>query len=115
MKRYPILLLAIFILMSCSTVSRITVEHDEDKSLIHIDGRSRYLVLPIQDKTKTVSVRVKGADPSVPHMDIRLAVDAIDYYVPFKLPKGKGRGRLLRCWDLPRKPYAGHIFELAMT
>ena len=91
MKRYPILLLAIFILMSCSTVSRITVEHDEDKSLIHIDGRSRYLVLPIQDKTKTVSVRVKDADPSVPHMDIRLAVDAIDYYVPFKLPKGKGR------------------------
>lgn len=91
MKRYPILLLAIFILMSCSTVSRITVEHDEDKSLIHIDGRSRYLVLPIQDKTKTVSVRSADADMSVPHMDIRLAVDAIDYYVPFKLPKGKGR------------------------
>ena len=91
MKRYPILLLAIFILMSCSTVPQITVEHVEDKSFIHIDGKCRYLVLPIQDKTRTVSVRVKDADPSVPHMDIRLAVDAVDYHVPFELPKGRGR------------------------
>ena len=91
MKRYPILLLAIFILMSCSTVPQITVEHVEDKSFIHIDGKCRYLVLPIQDKTRTVSVRVKDADPSVPHMDIRLAADAVDYHVPFELPKGRGR------------------------
>lgn len=91
MKRYPILLLAIFILMSCSTVPQITVEHVEDISFIHIDGKCRYLVLPIQDKTKTVSVRVKDADASVPHMDIRLAADAVDYHVPFELPKGRGR------------------------
>lgn len=77
--------------MSCSTVPQITVEHVEDKSYIHIDGKCRYLVLPIQDKTKTVSVRVKDADPSVPHMDIRLAADAVDYHVPFELPKGRGR------------------------
>ena len=91
MKRYPILLFAVFVLMSCSTVSRITVEHVEDRSLIHVDGPSRFLVLPIQDRTKTVSVRVKDADPSVPHMDIRLAADAVDYHVPFELPRGRGR------------------------
>ena len=80
MKRYPILLLAIFILMSGSTVPQITVEHVEDKSFIHIDGKCRYLVLPIQDKTKTVSVRPADADMSVPHMDIRLAVDYKDLF-----------------------------------
>lgn len=85
------MLFAVFVLMSCSTASRITVEHDEDKSYIHIDGGCRYLVLPIQDKTKTVSVRGKDADASVPHMDVRLAVDAIDYHVPFELPRGRER------------------------
>lgn len=85
------MLFAVFVLMSCSTASRITVEHDEDKSYIHIDGGCRYLVLPIQDKTKTVSVRGKDADASVPHMDVRLAADAVDYHVPFELPRGRGR------------------------
>lgn len=80
------------ILFSCSSSQPvITVEHDGDNALVHIDGKCRYLMLPVQDNSWEVRVRMADAPAGTPQTDIRLSADAIDYYVPFELPQVKGR------------------------
>lgn len=69
---------------------KITVEHDGDNALVHVDGKCRYLMLPVQENSWEVRVRAVDAPAEVPMMDIRLAADSIDYYVPYELPDVSG-------------------------
>ena len=83
---------AVCLFSSCvSSLPVITVEHDGDNALVHIDGRCRYLMLPVQESSWEVRVRLTDAPEGFPQMNIRLSADSIDHYVPFELPEGKGR------------------------
>ena len=62
---------------------------NDSTTLVHIYKAQRYLLLPIQEEQPEVLVRLIGDRAEDTFLDIRLAVDSIDYYVPFPLPKGE--------------------------
>ena len=76
---------------SCNRPSRpMEFLHPNDSTtLVHIYKAQRYLLLPIQEEQPEVLVRLVGDRAEDTFLDIRLAIDSIDYYVPFPLPKGE--------------------------
>ena len=78
------------LLCSCRNDCSVTVEKEEDGATVTINGRCRYLLLPIQEKSHDVRFRFEGAPADVPPMEVKLAADSIDFYLPLALPEGKG-------------------------
>lgn len=91
MLRISALLSVLCFFASCSySHPVVTVVNDGDEATVTVDGKCRYLLLPVQDNSWEVRVRNEGAPAGSPAMNIRLAADTIDYYVPFELLSGKG-------------------------
>ena len=80
-------------------------EHQGDTlTLVHITRPAKYLILPIQETSGEAKVRLETGSPADCAMDIRLAMDSVDYYVPFAL-NGHTTVSIRRigadalCWD----------------
>ena len=55
-------------------------------------GGTKYVLLPVQEKEENVHIAVlDGQNEMVKRLNVRLAVDKVDYYVPLEI----GKGRLL--------------------
>ncbi len=91
---------------ACQTTSnKLTLEHQGDTlTVVHIDHPAKYLILPIQETSNEAKVRLETGSAADCAMDVRLAVDSIDYYVPFAL-NGQNTVTIRRiganalCWD----------------
>lgn len=85
--------LLLVLTMSCSKKSNspaMEIFYPNDTlTRIEINSPQRYLLLPIEESQPEVQVRLVGDRPEDTWLDIRLAVDSIDYYVPLALPEGK--------------------------
>lgn len=88
--------------------SGLTFEHQGDTlTIVHITNPSKYLILPIQESCNEGKVKLDTGSPADMAMDVRLAVDSVEYYVPFALPQGAKEavvtiGRVAVnavCWD----------------
>ena len=88
--------------------SGLTFEHQGDTlTIVHITNPSKYLILPIQESCNEGKVKLDTGSPADMAMDVRLAVDSVEYYVPFALPRGAKEavvtiGRVAAnavCWD----------------
>ncbi len=88
--------------------SGLTFEHQGDTlTIVHITNPSKYLILPIQESCNEGKVKLDTGSPADMAMDVRLAVDSVEYYVPFALPQGAKEavvtiGRVSAnavCWD----------------
>lgn len=91
-----------FLLLPLSCTDKapsITVTHDDDNATVTVAGDCRYLMIPVQESSWEVRVRLADAPADVPAMDIRMAKDSVDYYVPFPLPKGRKVVRFEGLWD----------------
>lgn len=86
----------------------IRMEHPNDSvTIIHISQAAKYLILPIQESSHEGKVKLDTGNPADMAMDIRLATDSIDYYVPFALPQGSKETTIVInkvkssaiCWD----------------
>ncbi|MCC8172604.1 MAG: DUF4980 domain-containing protein [Parabacteroides sp.] len=68
-----------------------TLEHQGDTlTLVHITEPARYLLLPVEERSAEGQVCLVTGDPADTDMDIRLAKEKTDYFVPFELPAGTG-------------------------
>ena len=67
----------------------INVEHKGDTTIIVVDNPTRYLILPIEEERGEAKVKLDLGRADDTWMDIRLAIDRIDYEVPFELSAGK--------------------------
>lgn len=84
-----------------------TLEHQGDTlTIVHVSKPGKYLLLPIQESSDEGKVKLETGSPADIAMDIRLAVDSIEYYVPFELPqKGKATISIRKvaanavCWN----------------
>ena len=64
-------------------------------------------MLPIQESSKEGLVRLDTGSPADTDMDVRLATDSVEYYVPFALPQGSEEATVIikkvaadaLCWD----------------
>lgn len=69
--------------------SDITIEHQNDSTtVLHIKNPAKYLILPVQESCNEGKVKLETGSAADMAMDIRLAIDSADYYVPFELPEG---------------------------
>ena len=76
-------------------------------TIVHITNPSKYLILPIQESCNEGKVKLDTGSPADMAMDVRMAVDSVEYYVPFALPQGAKEavvtiGRVAAnavCWD----------------
>lgn len=67
----------------------LTFENQGDSlTVIHIAHPAKYLLLPVQETAGEGKVKLDTGSPADVAMDIRLAVDSVEYYVPFELPQG---------------------------
>lgn len=85
--------------VSCqSAKSNLTFEHQGDTlTIVHITNPSNYLLLPIQESSTEAQVKLNTGSAADTDMDIRLATDSIEYYVPFALPKGEKEATVTIC------------------
>ena len=72
-----------------SSGTGLAFEHQGDSlTLVHVSAPGKYLLLPIQESCEESKVRVETGKADDVTMDIRLAKDSVEYYVPLELPQG---------------------------
>lgn len=84
MKILTILLMCTYLISACAVPeTTIHTEHVNDSiSYVTVTHPKKILLLPIQESQEEVKVKLlRDADTDV-YMDIRLAVDSVDYFVP---------------------------------
>ena len=93
---------------TCGGRSEMSVEHHgDDTSTIRITSPTKYLLLPVEESCGDARVMLVTGEPTDVAMDVRLARDDVDYYVPFALPSGtaqaevrvEGVGADALCWE----------------
>lgn len=90
MKKRNIILSAAMICVSIPNMAQsMQISHNGDTTIIRVENSTKYLILPIEEEKEEAQVLLDNGKPTDTWMDIRLAQDNVDYYVPFELNKGK--------------------------
>lgn len=93
----------------------ITFEHQGDTlTVVHITNPSKYLLLPIQESSVEGKVKLDTGNPADVAMDVRLAVDSVEYFVPFELPAG-AKEATVTIGKVPSKAVCWENIQLADT
>lgn len=84
---------ACLMLMASATSSafaqKMNIEHKGDTTIIKVENPTKYLLLPIQEEKDEAQVLLDTGSKEDTWMDVRLAQNGSDYFVPFALGKGK--------------------------
>ncbi|MCD7978854.1 MAG: GH32 C-terminal domain-containing protein [Tannerellaceae bacterium] len=85
-------LLFIYSMISCGTSpGKLLMDHQENgETVIRISNPTRFLLLPIEENAAEARVYIDHKETYPVPMNIRLAVNRIDYYVPLQLPENAG-------------------------
>ena len=58
----------------------------ENHAMVRVEQGKKYLLLPVQEKEENAHIAVlNGKNEMVKRLNVRLAVDKVDYYVPLEL------------------------------
>ena len=90
MKCINKLLTCAVISLAATSVKAQTIQMSQkgDTTILNITNPTKYLLLPIEESKDEAKVLLDTSSPADTWMDIRLAQDKIDYYVPFELGNG---------------------------
>lgn len=58
-------------------------------AIIKVDTQKKYLLLPVEEKEENSHIRVVKNNQLVKTLNCRLAVDKVDYFVPFEVENGQ--------------------------
>jgi len=62
----------------------------ENHAMIRVEQGAKYLLLPVQEKEENAHIAVlDGRNEMVKRLNVRLAVDKVDYYVPFEIKQAQ--------------------------
>lgn len=94
-------------MVACQSPKGFTIEHQGGTlTVVHVSAPGKYLLLPIQESSNEGKVKLETGSPADMAMDVRLAVDSIEYYVPFEIPQGGDATVSIRkvvadavCWE----------------
>lgn len=71
------------------TESKLAFEHQGDTlTIVHITNPTKYLLLPVEEAANEAQVRLDTGNAADTDMDVRLALEKTEYFVPFALPAG---------------------------
>ena len=111
MKTDIFLAAALLLAVSCQHPEPvITLEDNGDFQSFVVTNPQKYLLLPVQENKRAVQVRLNtGNEDTDTWMDVSLAVDDVDYYVPFAL--GGGKVATVDVKNLPADAAAWNLVE----
>ena len=58
-------------------------------AIIKVDTQKKYLLFPVEEKEENSHIRVVKNNQLVATFNCRLAVDKVDYFVPFEVENGQ--------------------------
>ena len=108
---------AYLMLMASATTSafaqKTNIEHKGDTTIIKVENPTKYLLLPIQEEKDEAQVLLDTGSKDDTWMDVRLAQNGSDYYVPFAL--GKGTTATVKILGLKKDALALNLLKLSDT
>jgi Beta-fructosidases (levanase/invertase) len=79
-----------------SFAQNLEIAHLSDsQTLVRVSGKDRYVLLPVQETAPEASLKVLADATLQQTIDVRLATDQVDYYVPLDLSAWAGKNILL--------------------
>ena len=90
MNRRNTTLCAVLAALSLSaTAKTMKITRAGDTTIVKIEKSPQYLILPVEEEKDEAQVLLDNGKATDTWMDVRLAQGKTDYYVPFKLNKGR--------------------------
>ena len=117
MKTNNMMKAACLMLMASATPSafaqKMNIEHKGDTTIVKVENPTKYLLLPIQEEKDEAQVLLDTGSKDDTWMDVRLAQNGSDYYVPFAL--GKGKTATVKILGLKKDALALNLLKLSNT
>ena len=117
METNKMLKAACLMLMASATTSafaqKMNIEHNGDTTIIKVENPTKYLLLPIQEEKDEAQVLLDTGSKDDTWMDVRLAQNGSDYFVPFAL--GKGKTATVKILGLKKDALALSLLKLSNT
>lgn len=117
METNKMLKAACLMLMASATTSafaqKMNIEHKGDTTIVKVENPTKYLLLPIQEEKDEAQVLLDTGSKDDTWMDVRLAQNGSDYYVPFAL--GKGKTATVKILGLKKDALALNLLKLSNT
>lgn len=108
---------ACLMLMASATTSafaqKMNIEQKGDTTIIKVENPTKYLLLPIQEEKDEAQVLLDTGSKDDTWMDVRLAQNGSDYFVPFAL--GKGKTATVKILGLKKDALALNLLKLSDT
>ncbi len=98
---------------SAAMAQKMNIVHKGDTTVICIDKPTKYLLLPIQEDKEEAKVVLSTGSAADTWMDVRLAQNGADYYVPFAL--GNGNTATVKILGLKKNSLATNLMKLSDT
>ena len=92
---------------------KMNIEHHGDTTVINVQNPTKYLLLPIQEEQDEAQVLLSTGSKDDTWMDVRLAQNGADYYVPFAL--GNGKTATVKILGLKKDALAINLMRLSDT
>ena len=106
---------------SSAFAQKMNIEYKGDTTIIKVENPTKYLMLPIQEEKEEAQVILSTGDKEDTWMDIRLAQNGADYYVPISLKKNaagkpiKGNVATVKILGLKKNALAINLMKLSDT
>lgn len=92
---------------------KMNIEQHGDTTVISVQNPTKYLLLPIQEEQDEAQVLLSTGSKDDTWMDVRLAQNGTDYYVPFAL--GNGKTATVKILGLKKDALAINLMRLSDT
>ena len=112
-KILTVCLMATNLLIPAAKAQTMHVQHKGDTAIVSIESPTRYLLLPIQEEKQQAQVLLDTGHDTDTWMDVRLARNGVDYYVPFAL--GEGNTATVKILGLAKDALALNLLKLSDT
>ncbi|MBQ9675934.1 MAG: GH32 C-terminal domain-containing protein [Bacteroidaceae bacterium] len=97
MKRLLFCLVGLFTLATLAIAGDVeVVDLGDGHGMVRINPTQKYLILPVEDTAPDVSISVMVDNVQVETFTVRLAINKVDYTVPYELSKYAGKHVVLR-------------------
>ncbi len=88
MKKLMMMMTALLMAVTVSAQSPMIL--GENHAMLRVKQGTKYLLLPVQEKEENAHIAVLDArNEMVQRLNVRLAVDKVDYFVPFEIRNGQ--------------------------
>ena len=121
--RHNLIALSLLVAATPAMAQKMNIEHRGDTTVIRVTNPTKYLLLPVQEDRDEAQVLLDTASPADTWMDVRLAHNGLDYYVPFELSAQSSRSTqsaqsteaTVKIVGLPKDALAVNLMKLSDT